>query len=243
MTPHDVIAHLLRPLVRFAVASGLRYQDMAELVKAAFLAVAGEEFALGDRRGTVSRLSLLTGLRRQDVKARSGAPLPQPAPHPVARLLARWPEDRDALDRDDFEAFAREISQDVHPRTLLDEMERLGVARSEAGTVRLLARSLVAPGDRDVMLGYLARNVGDHASAAVANVLAAPAPGPNLDQAVHYNGLAPASVEELDRLARRLAGEALRAVNRRAAELQARDAGEGRLRIRFGAYFHAEEER
>jgi hypothetical protein len=93
-----------------------------------------------------------------------------------------------------FESLARGVTQDVHPRSLLDELLRLGLASHDAerDTVTLTLDAFVPSADRARMLEFLAHNVGDHLSAAVENVIG-PAPR-HLERAVFADGLSPESV-------------------------------------------------
>ncbi|MEM7744308.1 MAG: DUF6502 family protein, partial [Pseudomonadota bacterium] len=203
-------------------------------------------FALGSKRLTDSRLHVLTGLQRKDIKAlRAEADLPEaPNAGPVARVLGYW-LGADLPDRlplrgapPSFEALVAEVSRDVHPRTIQDELVRLGLADVSDGQIQRTADAFVPAADDDRLLGYLGANLGDHALVAVENVLTAPAQGPNFERAAHYNHLTPEACAELDALSRQLLGEALAALNARAAALQQRDVGQtgafGRFRV--GAY-------
>ena len=84
---------------------------------------------------------------------------------------------------------------------------------------------------------FFGRNLHDHIAAGVHNL--ADGEPPLLERSVYYDGLSEASVRELRELAERAGMEALQAVNRRAQELQRRDAeaDEQNLRMTFGAYF------
>jgi hypothetical protein len=97
-------------------------------------------------------------------------------------------------DAPSFESLARGVTQDVHPRSLLDELLRLGMASHDvpADTVTLVLDAFVPSTDRVRMLEFLAHNVGDHLSAAVANVVG-PAPR-HLERAVFADGLSPQAI-------------------------------------------------
>ena len=71
-----------------------------------------------------------------------------------------------------FETLARSVTQDVHPRTLLEELCRLGLAEHDErrDRVRLLQTAFVPRRDQARMFGFLGDNVADHFAAAVANV-------------------------------------------------------------------------
>lgn len=93
-----------------------------------------------------------------------------------------------------FETLAHEVTRDVHPRSLLDELVRLGLAEFDeaADTVRLAREGFVPRGDQARMLGFLSENVGDHLAAAVDNVVQGGRR--HFEQAVFADGLSEASI-------------------------------------------------
>src|SRR5690242_6637154 len=58
---------VLRPLVRILLRNGVPFGAFAEMARAVYVEVAEKEFALPDKKQTVSRISTLTGLTRKDV--------------------------------------------------------------------------------------------------------------------------------------------------------------------------------
>ncbi|WP_157982199.1 DUF6502 family protein [Oceanicella sp. SM1341] len=256
------VLRVLRPLVRLLIGGGVPYPRAAEWLRALYIEVAEAAFRLPGKRMTDSRISLLTGVQRREVKAVRGQPAPEAPPEsagPLPRVLARWQghapyNTRPRLPRSapagvpSFEGLVAEVSQDIHPRTVLDELLRLGLVEPGPGDGELQLRSAAfVPGaDGAALLGYLGANLGDHAEAAAANIAAAPGPGRFFERAVHYNRLSPASVAELDALARRLQSEALEALNARALELQEADeqaADTATLRFRCGAFVYHQDSR
>jgi hypothetical protein len=184
---HAALRLLAAPLARLCLARGVRFAQFEELLKQVFVQVARE--ALGDAGGTrdVSRVSTATGLNRREVTR-----LTQLVPSasaarssPATRVFTRWLGERKLRDRSgrprplkrqgpapSFEALAQWVTRDVHPRSLLDELCRLGLAEldSATDTVRLVREAFVPSDDRE-RLGFLGHNVGDHLAGAVANVL------------------------------------------------------------------------
>lgn len=274
--PHDrptafarVLEGLLRPLVRALIAEGVTAPALYRMVKRVYVDVADREFRLGDGRQTDSRISILTGVHRRDVRAfrDEGAEAADPAAEKATTMtsvIGRWlasPETVDEAGRPrplprvgdeagagegagtvGFEDLVRAVSRDVRPRTVLDELLRQGLVAEEDGLLRLKADAVVGPADRAQKVHFFAENVGDHVAAAVENLLS-DAP-PFMERAVYYNRLAPASVDRIEAEANALGMEALIALNRSAAALQdqdreAPDAGE---RFRFGVFFYREDE-
>ena len=58
----------LRPIARWLLKSGITWKEFAELSRGVFVAVAAEEFGLRGRPTNVSRIALLTGMTRREVR-------------------------------------------------------------------------------------------------------------------------------------------------------------------------------
>ncbi len=253
----EALQQLLAPLARLAVAQGLPFAVLDELMRRSVVREAHAAHPDLPEHRRVSRVSTSTGLNRREV-ARLLAAAPErlgPTRSTVHEVFAHWvnhPDYRgaDGLPRalprtgpaPSFEALAHEINRDVHPRSFLEELLRLGLAAhdAQADTVALNRRMFVPRDDLRQMLGFVGANVGDHLSAAVENVLdTSGAHKPHFEQAVFGEGLSAASVAELR--------EALRAHWRVLAEdlvlrietLVARDAAhpaDANERVRFGLF-------
>jgi hypothetical protein len=138
-----------------------------------------------------------------------------------------------------FESLAQEVTRDVHPRALLEELLRLNLATHDAerGTVALSRQAFVPRGDADRMAQWMGANVGDHLAAAVANLLGRdPA---HFEQAIAADGLSADSVAAVRPLLQahwqRLTDELVPLLERLIAE----DAAQGAPaphRVRFGLY-------
>ncbi|MEL6585977.1 MAG: hypothetical protein AAFY65_05985 [Pseudomonadota bacterium] len=235
MTISDVLTRVLIPVARLAMARGMGVRDVLDPLKRAFLTVAQERAAA---RITDSRLSVLTGLQRRDVVRLREQVAASPAPPAPARLLQAWPQGVARLprmgDTGSFEALARDIRQDVHPRTMLDLLSEAGAIAVEGEAVRLIRRDFLPAGGSPEQLTYLAENLHDHGSAAVTNVTAQ---GSHFDRAAHFTGLHAADVEALAAFHR----EAETAILMEIAERTAKMDGTGTCRVRFGGYAYSED--
>lgn len=246
---------MLRPLAQLMIARGVTLPALVGAMKEIFVDVAVQRFSLDGRPPSDSRISLLTGVHRKDVRAirAQSRPLSQPRGSGLpATVIGRWLARPDLLDdvgrprplpRPEFDALVASVSKDVRPRTVLDELLRLGLVESAEGdAVRLLTDAFVPARDGEELLGFLQQNLHDHLAAATANILAPPGAPRMLERAVYYNNLRPADVERLEAEARTLALAALRHLNGLAVEMQvaARDSSGPRERFRFGVYFFRE---
>ena len=92
----QAIRGILKPLVRFMLAQGLTYTILIDLLKSIYVEVALSEFKLEKKRQTDSRVSLLTGVHRKDVK-RLSEMLEADAPPPenvTVPPFVRFPRNR-----------------------------------------------------------------------------------------------------------------------------------------------------
>lgn len=258
----SALRHLLRPLVRFLIARGVTYPTLAEILKSVYVEIAARDFRLDAKRQTDSRLTLLTGVHRKDVKrlvAESSGDR-EVVPESVslgAKLVAGWTSNPDYLNRDgsprclprlaskggdvSFEGLVESISKDIRSRAVLDEWLRLGVVESnEHGEICLKTDAFIPEDGVEEKTFYLGHNLHDHMAAATHNVLGIkPA---FLERSVHYDALSEASVEELAALSEKVGMQAAKAVNKQAMALERRDKSTKapRQRLTFGIYFYSE---
>jgi hypothetical protein len=248
---------LLVPLARLCVAHGLVHAPVEELLKRAFVRAA-REASSGSGARDVSRVATATGLSRREVARLSGElpPLPAQRPSPAGRLYAHWMTHPDCAGPDgqplalprsgpapSFESLAQSITRHVHPRSLLDEMLRLGlVSLSDDGQTVHFEPDRVTPTQDDAqMFGFLGANVGDHLAAATANVVHRDRR--HFEQAIYADELSEESAAAIADLARaqwaRLRAELIPELERLIAADQA--AGRpGTHRARLGVFTYHE---
>ena len=259
---HGPLARLLRPLVRLLIRSGITFPALADTLRELYVNVAEYDYALPGKEQTDSRVSLLTGIHRKEVRRLRGAGAPVNAvPATVSRtsrILARWladPAFTDGAGRPrpllragegaSFEALVAAVTRDVRPRAVLDEwLDRGLIATDEAGRVVLQEAAFVPKGGDEQKFYYFGRNLHDHVAAAVANI---EGETPRfMERAVHYDGLTAELAASLEARSRDIAGEALAAANRAAhaacegeAPVSAA-AGGDEWRWNFGVYVYSE---
>ena len=253
----DALRSVLEPLARLGVARGLPFSALEEMLKTAYVqaASAAHPGLLPHRR--VSRISTVTGINRREVTRLTQAAEPaRPRGRSlVSELFAHWltdPRYRSAdgqplaLPRQgpapSFETLAQEITRDVHPRSLFDELLRLELATHDAAADTVHAsRHAVPRGDAVRMLGFLGENVGDHLRAAVENVLAGG--GAHFEQAVFADGLSDETMEWVRETVRAQWQTLLSAIVpelERRLEADAKLAPEAARRLRIGLYGYDE---
>ncbi len=210
---------VLAPLAELSVSKGLPYATVEEALRRAFVESAQEtQLAQGlTPNRLVSRIATATGINRREVTRITQLPPDEglsAGASLASQVFTRWVSDKGWRSRgkprvlarqgdDSFDTLARSVTQDVHPRTLLDELIRLQLARLDEATdtVSLLEEAFTPHGDLQDMLGFLGSNVGDHLQAAVSNVLSSRSL--HFEQAVFAQGLPESAAEDVRALARR----------------------------------------
>lgn len=184
----ETLSRLLAPVARLCLASGITFASVEDVLKRAFVKEADALQPEEPMHGKVSRISTATGINRREVTRLTKLKATvQPAKPPLAaEVFARWSTDTSWRNLDgapsvlhrqgeapSFEALAQSITRDIHPRSMLEELLRLGlVCHDEDLDLVSLTRSEFVPlSDSRQMLSFLGDNVGDHLDAAVTNVL------------------------------------------------------------------------
>lgn len=256
------VRRILRPLARLLMSHGVSYPAFSELAKGAFVTAAAKDFPSDGGAITDSRISLLSGVHRREVKrlrTESAQSMPPPAVSLGAQIVARWCGDGRYLDAQrqpkplprlaskggdiSFERLVEGVNKDIRPRAVLDEWLRLGVATlDEEDRVRLVEAAFVPARGMEEKTFYLGKNLHDHLAAATHNLL--DERPPFLERSVHYDGLSVESVEALRILSRELAVQAMQEINRRALEMQQQDAdrADATRRMTFGVYYYSRDD-
>ncbi len=250
-------ARVMRPVIRLALAMGLKHPHMDELLRDLLLDEAQRLWrAQGVKEPNISQLSITTGLNRKAVTAKvreTTDPLPNTDVSAAAKTFTLWlqvhsddascrrlPVTGDAQTQS-FEKLAKQGSRgNVHHRAILDELVRLNMVSEDDGYVELKADAFVPAQDLQSMLAFLGDNSRDHLLAAVSNILGERSP--LLERSVYANGLTLQDCEDIHELVRQrwsalhheLTREMTRAVDAAAS-------ASGRIRVGIYTYYEAAE--
>ena len=157
---------VMRPIVRILLRYGIGYREFVEVVKTAFVDVASSDFGLRGRPTNISRVAVMTGLTRKEVrrlrdKLGSGDTIIAVKTTPLADVLHHWhaqPEFTDlsgqpkALsfsgNKDSFAELVRRYGGDVPAGAMRTEMKRVGaIVENESGQLTATQRGF-RPGSR-----------------------------------------------------------------------------------------------
>ena len=263
------LLRLLRPLVRLLIRSGVTFPALADLLRVLYVDVALHDVLTDPKTQTNSRISLLTGIHRKELRRQRDPDAADSAAEPAvvtrtSEVIAHWlgspaytdPATRQPLPLQrsgpvpSFESLVASVTRDVRPRAVLDELLDQGTVSLEVdGRVRLSAEAFIPQPGRDEQLFYFGRNLHDHIAAATTNI-AAMGPPPFLDRGVHYDGLTAEAATHLEAAAREAAQRLLLDINRLALELvEGQEVGivtsEHRAstrRVNLGVYLYSEDE-
>jgi len=262
----EAIARVLQPLARLMIDHGLQLPSMVDLLKKALVDEAARAYGVADKGSSDTRISLLTGVHRKDVKRLRIAPQVDIDATPLvplvplaATVVACWISEPRYLNADqtarplartpgrglpgesDFTSLVAEVSRDVGARAVLDELVRLGVVElRDDGFVVLKTNGFVPREGLKESFHFLAANVSEHLNAAVHNLAPDRTTPPKLEQSAFSQNLTGAQVEQLQQLARRLWAKALQQFLQTATVAEERSEGvEGaKYRVHFGVYFN-----
>ena len=263
----QAVAAVLQPLARLMIDQGVQHGQVAEMLKAILVQESVARYGVHDREVSDTRVALLTGVHRKDVKRLREAPqadkkAKQGITVPAA-VIARWISEPRFLNIDqsprslakspksgnvgepDFSTLVAEVSRDVSARAVLDELLRLGAVEIQAqGQVTLVDQAFVPLASPVDQLGFLGANVGDHLSAAVHNLNPTRAQAAMLDQSAFSQDLSAGQVAALHQHARQLWAGVLQKFLAAAtlAEQRSQSATEHGHRVRFGVYFYQQDQ-
>jgi len=253
------IKRILRPMVSLMLRQGITYTAFIDLVKSTYVEVADQECVIEGKRQTDSRISVLTGVHRKEVKRiRELEEVPlEPKERKAslsAQLVSTWLGNPDYIDENgkplaltrvsdgkevSFESLVHLVTKDVHPRSILDEWLNQGMVKLDMeGLVMLQESGYVPDEDFEEKLYFAGKNIGDHLSVVKHNL--AGEAMPMLDRAVYYESLSQDSIKTLEVFSRRASLELLTEVNQMAGRLQAQDkeCEQACHSMHFGAYFY-----
>jgi len=181
-TLENALRALLRPIALVTLRSGLTWKEFSDLTKSVFVSVASDEFGIRGRPTNVSRVSILTGISRKEVKRQrelleDDLPPASSKTTDATRLLSGWHQDPDYTGPDgkplplpvdgpgsSFGTLFHRYGGDTPQQTLLRELlSAQSIGKNPDG--RLVAkRRYHRPADLDLgMLRFFGTNLFDHA--------------------------------------------------------------------------------
>ena len=179
-----LLKQVLKPLVRLFLRHSITYTAILDILKSTYIEVACESAKLSEKRLTDSRVSLLTGVHRKEVKrlrealeSHSEPTLSETKASLGAAVMAKWLADPNYCFWDaqgktaslpktgpapSFESLVYSISKDKHFRSLLDDWIAQGMVELNGDHVTLLQNGFVPSEDEAEKLYFAGKNLGAH---------------------------------------------------------------------------------
>ena len=158
----DAFFVVLRPIAKILLRYGVGYKEFTEVAKAAFVDVATSEFGIRGRPTNISRVAVMTGLTRKEVrrvrdKLDSGDSDLSVKSTPLATVLHHWVTEDEYLDEagnpavlpfggdgNTFSSLVRTYGGDIPAGAMRTELKRVGALQEEEnGDLRVLKRTIV----------------------------------------------------------------------------------------------------
>lgn len=175
----DLLFRALRPLIHLLIESGLGHREFSEIAKRAYVDVASKNYGIRGRATNISRVAVMTGLTRKEVKrirdelgaANGGEMLVKQLPPSI--ILQQWHTDPDYLDESgapkvlnfseeepSFFSLVRKYAGDIPAGALRTELKRAGaIDINDRGELTVLRRTYRLVDADEQFMWALSRNV------------------------------------------------------------------------------------
>lgn len=177
-TLQKAVTRMLAPLVRVLLRHGVSHAEFASWAKQSYVEEAHKHFGIDGKSPTVSRLAIVTGINRKEVKRILDLPadvVPAVAKHNRAiRVVTGWLQDSEynnskgkplALTYGDadcgFNQLVKRYGGDVPARAVLDELLRVGTVSEEKNLISLVTKGYVPHESEEAMLDLFATSARD----------------------------------------------------------------------------------
>jgi len=168
---------VLRPMARILLRFGIGFREFSEIGKTAFVDVASSDYGLRGRPTNISRVAVMTGLTRKEVKRlrdniESGEDRLAVKTTPLCEILHKWHAEDDYLDHlgrpaelpftgksPSFAELVRRFGGDIPPGAMRTELKRVGaIQEDQDGSLKVIRRSVTPAGKHENLIAALAHS-------------------------------------------------------------------------------------
>lgn len=182
----------MRPVAHLMLRIGVSWKELAEALKLAYVETATERFGKYGRPANTSRVAILTGLSRKEVKRLRDVLESSPAAsldeldriNRATRVLSAWHQDADFVTTTGkprllrfsgsrgFEALVKRYAPDIPATAMLKELQHVGaVDGTQSDKLRVLARSFIPLGLDSEAVARVGSVLGDVGTTIAQNLL------------------------------------------------------------------------
>ncbi len=209
MLTNNCLRLLIKPLMRLCMRHNIKIQEIVESCKLELLAAAKESIEKEGRELTVSRLSIMTGLQRKDILRLNDSKAVPAGQSLVSKVLGLWVSSRRykdsesrprKLEHEEFYLLVSQISTDLNPRTVLDELIRIGAVQIKGEKIEVIRTSYVPKENTEAGFKITAHDVEDLINAADENLNGKTAPdSPHHHLRTEYDRIKTSAIPEIKR--------------------------------------------
>ena len=172
----DALLVAFRPIARALLRAGIGYREFAEISKTAFVDIATNDYGLRGRPTNISRVAVMTGLTRKEVrrvrdKTSAGEATLVLRSSPMEAILHRWHSEEEFLTESStpkvllfdgegptFSKLVRQFGGDIPPGAMRTELKRIkAVEEREDGSLEVLKRNVSGLDVHDRLINGLAK--------------------------------------------------------------------------------------
>lgn len=169
---------VLKPIARILLRFGIGFREFSEIAKTAFVDVASSDFGLRGRPTNISRVAVMTGLTRKEVrrlrdKITEGKHTVVVKPTPLWDILHYWHADREFIDESgrpatlpftgesgSFASLVKRFGGDIPPGAMRTELKRVGAIEEDSnGRLSVLKRTFRPEGNHESLVASLVQGV------------------------------------------------------------------------------------
>ncbi len=164
----------LRPIARILLRFGIGFREFSEISKTAFVDVASSEYGLRGRPTNISRVAVMTGLTRKEVrrireKIEGGDQAVVVKATPLSEILHRWHAESEFLNESgrpatlpfageerSFSNLVRRFGGDIPPGAMRTELKRVGaIEETDDGQLKVIKRTVHPKGAHEKLITAL----------------------------------------------------------------------------------------
>lgn len=162
----------LRPIARLLMKAGIGYREFAEVSKCAFVDVSTSDFGLRGRPTNISRVAVMTGLTRKEVKRLrdkidSGTQVETTKVIPLSEIIHQWHTDSDYVDargkpkelsfdvgKHSFASLVKKYGGDIPPGAMRTELKRVKAIEEAKGGMLVVQRRHIRAVETEKIVEY-----------------------------------------------------------------------------------------
>ena len=200
---------LFKPIIRFCITHAVSFQDLTNILKESYLREASLELKKNENKLNISRLSVLTGINRKEIKRLlEKEPKGEDQESLIFKVLGKWqaskaysqggkPKKLTYKKADSqFSKLVQSVNKDFNPATVLFQLQRLNLVKVDNDLLELLEPEYIPSENVDLQFTILSEDTSDLMSAVSENILDQKEI-PNLHRRTMYDNIDPDKVDQV----------------------------------------------